>query len=354
MLFSDLAWALAYLLITCLAAVIIGMWVYIRRKRCFEMVSHFCTAESRRAAHPPQPGHHPNVLEDQAFQNCARESGFFEGLWWQAIIPQNPNALVVIVHGYGDHSDFIMLNHANEIVRETNSVVVLFDQHGFGRSEGLWAFIPNWFIHVGSCRRMVEFAKTKFSGLKTFGLGYSMGGGVLTTIEALQPILDGMILLAPMLIIREEMKPPPLVRSMLTMMAKFFPTWPVAVSSHNGQLSYRDAAFRAKEHELNKLQYPGFPRLGTAVSMLTAQQWLEENCYRVNCPFLVMHGTADVVTAIEGSRRLMALTAPDLDKKMVTMEGYRHHILGPSQDAHFNEKPYKIICEWITSQTQSS
>ena len=201
---------------------------------------------------------------------------------------------------------------------------------------------------------MVEFAKTKFSGLKTFGLGYSMGGGVLTTIEALQPILDGMILLAPMLIIREEMKPPPLVRSMLTMMAKFFPTWPVAVSSHNGQLSYRDAAFRAKEHELNKLQYPGFPRLGTAVSMLTAQQWLEENCYRVNCPFLVMHGTADVVTAIEGSRRLMALTAPDLDKKMVTMEGYRHHILGPSQDAHFNEKPYKIICEWITSQTQSS
>ena len=158
MTIHEILWAVTYLLLTIIVAVIIGAWIYIRRKRCFEMVSHFGTAESRRTAHPPVPGNHPNVLEDEPFEQCTRESGFFEGMWWQAIIPNNPpSALVVIVHGYGDHSDFVMLNHANEIVAKTNAAVFLFDQHGFGRSDGLWAFIPNWFIHVGSCRRMVGF-----------------------------------------------------------------------------------------------------------------------------------------------------------------------------------------------------
>lgn len=243
-----------------------------------------------------------------------------------------------------------MMNHAHELVRNTRAVVVLFDQHGFGRSDGLWGFIPSWFGHVSSCRRFIQFAKDKYSGLRTFGLGYSMGGGILTTIEAIQPILDGMILLAPMLVIREDVKPPAMVRSTLTFLANIFPTWPVAINNHNGLLSYRDIAFRAKEQALNRLQYPGFPRLGTAVSLLNAQAWLEDNCAYVKCPFLVLHGTADVVTAIEGSRRLMALTDPDMDKQLVTMEGYRHHILGPSQEWHFNEKPYAIICEWLQTR----
>jgi len=273
-------------------------------------------------------------------------------MWWQAIVPNaGATCVVVCVHGYGDHSDFIMMNHAVEIVKKTRAVVILFDQYGFGRSDGLWAFIPNWFTHVGSCRRFIEFSKKMFPGLKTFGLGYSMGGGVLTTIEAIQPILDGMILLAPMLVIRDEMKPPPMLFSSLRLLARVFPTWPVAISSHNGQLSYRDQAFRVREQEMNKLAYPGYPRLGTAVSMLTAQQWLEENCGRVECPFLVLHGTADVVTAIEGSRRLMAMTDPELDKLLVTMDGYRHCILGLSQAEHYNEKPYHIICEWILNRS---
>jgi len=351
--FLELAIILLWLAGTAVLGLAVGVGVYVRRKRCFELVAHFSSAEARRAAHPAEPRRHPSLVSPEAFAGCQRESGFFEGMWWQAFIPSEPTCLVVGVHGYADHSDFTMMNHAEELVRQTSAVVVLFDQPGFGRSDGLWAFIPNWFLHVGSCRRFLEFAKAKFPGQKMFGLGYSMGGGILTTIEALQPILDGMVLLAPMLVIRDEMKPPAFLWSALQLLAQVFPTWPVAVSGHNGQLSYRNPAFRAKEQEMNKLSYPGYPRLGTAVSMLAAQNWLEENCGRVDCPFLILHGTADVVTSLEGSRLLLSRTRPGLDKQLVTMDGYRHCILGPSQDWHFNEKPYTLICEWLLARSQS-
>ena len=134
-------------------------------------------------------------------------------------------------------------------------------------------------------------------------------------------------------------------------MARLMPTWPVAINNHNGQISYRDLAYQTQVHELNKLQYPGFPRLGTAVQLLRAQQWLERNCARVSCPFLVLHGTADVVTCIEGSRQLFTRTAKSIDKQIIELDGYRHHLLGPGQDDIYNDKPYKLICEWIKSRT---
>ena len=374
---NTLYW-FAYAFLTFVILLSTSLWLYFRKKKCFELVRHFETASARITAHPPYPGHHPNLLRGireltrstsssdhfsndssdhtNIFEIFRHECGFFQGLWWQSFTPKDREvrAVIIGVHGYSDHSDFLMLNHASELLQINDSdarvAIVLFDQPGAGRSEGLWGFIPDWFEHVDKCRQFIDlFVKVELypgENVRFFGFGFSCGGGILVTMQAQGSNLDGMVLLAPMISISDHMKPSPYIQQLLGIMAFIFPTWPVTITNISGALSFREEGFDELVDNLNKLQYPGFPRLATAASFLTAQEWMKKQCHRVEIPFLVLHGTADVVTCIEGSRTLYE-SANISDKKFIVLEGYRHHLAGPGQNESFNKKPYSAIKNWL-------
>ena len=328
-------------------AVFISLWVGVELLR--RVFSHpLDSAEARRKAFPPEPGRHPHLLPADALNGLKQESGFFEGMWWQVLIPKgSPTCLVIGVHGYADHSDYLMINHAREVALKNNALVFLFDQTGFGRSDGLWAFIPDWFRHVASCGRIIEFAKKKFPGLKTFGLGFSMGGAVLLSlcIEH-KHVFDGMILLAPMCRIADHLKPSSLIMAILRVVSLLVPDLPVTPVPDLAMYAYREPRLFNAILARNHLNYKMQPRLATAWEMVRAQNWMEQNMEKVKTPFIILHGSADMIVDHSSSQELVKRASSE-DKELVLLPGYAHCIMGAGQPVELSLKPYALVTEWL-------
>jgi len=107
-------------------------------------------------------------------------------------IPDNPKAIVLIVHGLCEHQgryDYITGN-----LVESNYAVYRFDLRGHGRSEGKKVFFNDFNELIDDVYAMAEFAKKEYPALKLFLLGHSMGGFAVTNFGIKYPgKVDGII-----------------------------------------------------------------------------------------------------------------------------------------------------------------
>lgn len=76
----------------------------------------------------------------------------------------------------------------------------------------------------------------------------------------------------------------------------------------------------------NPVRYRGKPRLGTVVELLRVTEFLSERLCDVKIPFIVLHGSADVVTDPTVSRALYE-EAKSEDKTIRIYEGMLHSLL---------------------------
>ena len=111
---------------------------------------------------------------------------------WQA---ENPQAIIVALHGMNDYSH--MFAGAGEYWSARGVTTYAIDQRGFGRS-------PNFGYWVGEdtmiadLRAAIAAARAKHPGIPVFALGHSMGAGVILAAEAQSTVgADGLILAAP-------------------------------------------------------------------------------------------------------------------------------------------------------------
>jgi len=84
--------------------------------------------------------------------------------------------------------------------------------------------------------------------------------------------------------------------------------------------------------------------------MYNATCELETKMQEMKTPFIVMHGTGDVVTTHEASIDLYnAASVPEEDKKIVICEGAWHGVLWaePEEDI---EKNWQVMLDWINSR----
>ena len=68
-------------------------------------------------------------------------------LYHQQVIPENPKAIVVIVHGLGEHSG--RYNYVTEVLNSFGYGVFRFDNRGHGKSGGARGYLKHYstFIH---------------------------------------------------------------------------------------------------------------------------------------------------------------------------------------------------------------
>lgn len=132
---------------------VVGVWVIVRSD-----IYSLSTGEKRRHKFPPVHGVHPKrTIAFQVDKSQDHLSGFVQcnnqEIWWQCLRPKSgpSKATVVLFHGYADHSDYSVFEIASQIALRGNFTVIIFDQPGFGRSDGLWAYLPDWFGHVRTC-----------------------------------------------------------------------------------------------------------------------------------------------------------------------------------------------------------
>lgn len=196
------------------------------------------------------------------------------------------------------------------------------------QSEGLKCYVED-FNHL--IEDFAQFVKERraargLEGKKVFVIAQSMGGAIalLSTLPGapLADVVDGLVLVAPMCAIAPGMRPPEWQISLLRWTAYVIPTWPITPTPDLIDRCYRDPAELEKAKN-NPLGFRSKPRLLTALQMNDATERIEKRMPEVQVPFLVLHGTDDVVTAPEASKALHAKAASK-DKSIKLYDGLWH------------------------------
>ncbi|PIA39767.1 hypothetical protein AQUCO_02600318v1 [Aquilegia coerulea] len=258
-------------------------------------------------------------------------------------------AIVCFCHGYGDTCTFFFDGIAKRIA-ESGYAVYAIDHPGFGLSEGLHGYIPSFDELVNNVieRYTSMKGRPEAKEVPRFLLGQSMGGAVAIKAHLKRPTdWDGVILVAPMCKIAEDVKPAPVVVKILTLISNLFPEAKLVPENNLGDLAFRETS-KKKMADYNVISYSDQMRLKTAMELLKATKEIESQLEKVSSPLLVLHGAADKVTDPSVSKFLYE-KASSKDKTLkLYPEGY-HCILEGEPD----ERIFTVLADivaWLDSR----
>lgn len=284
------------------------------------------------------------VKMEEVFEVNSRGLEIFTKSWLPEKSPIK--ATVCFCHGYGDTCTFFIEGIARKLASSGYGVFAM-DYPGFGLSEGLHAYIPNFDRLVDDV--IEHFSKVKenpeYRNLPCFLFGQSMGGAVALKVHLKQPhAWSGAILVAPMCKIADDMVPPKLVKTILIGLAKVLPKGKLVPQKDFAEMALKDVKKREMA-EYNVISYKGKPRLGTAVELLRITQEIESQLEQISLPLLILHGEADIVTDPSVSKALY-VKASSLDKKLLLYEDAYHALLeGESDEMIF--RVLNDIISWL-------
>ncbi|KAJ8758518.1 hypothetical protein K2173_000239 [Erythroxylum novogranatense] len=230
-------------------------------------------------------------------------------------------------HGYGDTCTFFFEGIAKRIASSGFGVYAL-DHPGFGLSEGLHGYVPSFNGLVDNViehyRKIKERPEVK--GLPFFMLGQSMGGAVSLKVLLREPYAwDGIILVAPMCKISDDVLPPPAALKVLNLLSRVMPKAKLIPQKDLAELAFRD--LKKRETALyNVICYNDNVRVRTAVELIQATKDIEARVDEVSSPLLIIHGAADKVTDPQVSKFLYE-KASSKDKTLKLYEDCYHSIL---------------------------
>lgn len=247
-------------------------------------------------------------------------------------IPQNPKAMIVIVHGLAEHN-----GRYDYVVSKFNSQgfgVYRFDNRGHGKSQGERGYVESFHQYIDDTAQVVDVAVAENTGLPVFVLGHSMGGFIATGFaikyngKAKGQIFSGAAVRPlPAFDFLKDMDYKSKGREML----------PNAL----GHLVSRDQnVVKAYADDPLVLKKVSTQLAGTVWKDGVA--WIAENVSKIKVPALILHGDDDKIVPASGSVWLNE-TISSSDKTLKLYKGLYHEILNEKE----KDEVLKDIFDWI-------
>ncbi|XP_047313351.1 caffeoylshikimate esterase [Impatiens glandulifera] len=288
------------------------------------------------------------IESTKSFFNSPRGLSLFTRSWLPLTSP--PRGVILMLHGYGNDISWTFQSSPIFLAQKGFASFAL-DLEGHGRSGGLKAFVPNVDLVIDDCLSYVSCImkqNPQLNNLPVFLYGESMGGAICLLIHFRKPsFFAGAILIAPMCKISDKVKPRWPIPQILTFLARFFPTLPIVPTADLLDKSVKVPEKRVIGN-MNPMRYRGKPRLGTVVELLKVTDYLSKRLSDVNLPFIVLHGSADVVTDPEVSVELYE-QAMGMDKTLKIYEGMMHSLLFGETDENV-EIVRRDILNWLNAR----
>jgi acylglycerol lipase len=245
--------------------------------------------------------------------------------WRSWLPPGRPRALVVVVHGAGEHGGRYE-DVAAALVSAGYGVYAL-DHRGHGRSEGRRALIERVDHAVADLDQLVGLARDANPEAQVFLLGHSMGGLIaLRYALAHQDRLAGLILSGPLAAIEDVPAALRLIGRVLSAVAPGAPL--IAVDP---ELVSRDPAVVAA-YRSDPLVHHGKLPARTAAEIADAVERFPATVGDIHLPTLVLYGTADGLCPPAGSVMLgERMGSSDITLK--AYDGLFHEILNEPERA---------------------
>jgi acylglycerol lipase len=261
-------------------------------------------------------------------------------IYWQSWLPKTePRAILVIIHGYNDHSGRFM-NIINYFVPKGFAIYGL-DQIGQGKSEGKRVYVQKFEDYTITLQFFLRMVRNMQPGKPIFLVGYSMGG-LVTSIYILdnQKELAGAILIGPLVKVPEH------VTSFTIFIGKilsaFFPK--VGLLATKDEAISKDQAV-VDTYKLDPLTYHGKMTARLAAELLKAMIRLSKEGSKITLPVLILQGAADRLGDPEGAQMLFYHIQSE-DKQIKLYQGLYHEIFNEPE----REMVFADMGEWLNRQ----
>jgi alpha-beta hydrolase superfamily lysophospholipase len=276
--------------------------------------------------------------------NMQHQEGTFQGvreteLFYQSWYPADrPRAVVVGVHGHGDHSGGLR-NIVQHLVPK-GYVWYGFDLRGHGRSSGLKGHIQSWADYREDLRAFLSMVKEHEPELPVFLVGHSLGGLISLEYSIHHPEgLSGITIICPPLSFSRYS---PLMAQVIKALSWIKPDYATKQKSDYTKLT-RDAEI-IKSLAADPLRHEEMTaRLADEIFKM--QIWMQDHARDLKVPFLMLQGLADPITPPEGTHQFF-YAVPYSNKKYREYEETPHR---PFDDINRAEV-LEHISGWLDAQ----
>ncbi|MEZ5284845.1 MAG: alpha/beta hydrolase [Vicinamibacterales bacterium] len=229
-----------------------------------------------------------------------------------------PRAVVAIVPGFNSHGGYY--HWAGAQLAASGYAAYAVDLRGRGRSSGEPYFIESFGEYLQDVDAMVSLARGRHAGLPVFVLGHS-AGGVVSCCYAMdhQAELAGLICES----FAFRVFAPDIALSVLKGLSHVIPHTHV-LRLNIDDFSRDPAVVQAMKADpaVNDEVQP----TQTVAEMVRADEHLDAGFGSLTLPVLILHGTGDKVTRMDGSQRFFD-HAGSADKTLKLYDGHAHDLL---------------------------
>ena len=262
-----------------------------------------------------------------------------------------PRALLVLVHGFGEHSG--RYGRTIRFLTDRGVHVAAYDLRGHGTAPGPRARVAietHISDNLAVRDAVVEWARSEagdgVEALPRLLMGHSMGGLIAGESALRRPWdLNGLILSSPGLVVGEGTPAP--LRALAPVIARLLPFLPVEKLDPNEISRVPEYVV---DYETDPLVHHGGVPALSAGTMLAGGLQLIERSRMLRLPTLVVNGSADSITSPTGSRRFAQVAGSDHDPRPEIVyreiEGGKHEL--------FNDlcadEAYEVLGEWVDAR----
>ncbi|WP_418003984.1 lysophospholipase [Mycobacterium sp. PDNC021] len=211
----------------------------------------------------------------------------------------DPTGVVVLSHGFGEHAR--RYDHVAQRFGEAGLITFALDHRGHGRSGGKRVLVRDISEYTGDFHHLVGIATAEYPELKRVVLGHSMGGGIVFAYGVEHPDdYHLMVLSGPAVDAGSQVGLP------LTLAAKLLGS---ILPGLPAQSLPFDAVSRDPEvvaaYNADPLVYHGKVPAGVGKVLIEVGETMPQRAAALTAPLLVVHGEADKLVPVAGSRKLV-------------------------------------------------
>lgn len=254
-------------------------------------------------------------------------------------LPQTPKAVVIVSHGYGEHSGFYV--QLLEFLASQGYGVYALDHRGHGRSEAERGHLDRFEIFTEDLDVFVDFVRSSHPDLPLFTFGHSMGGLIAFNYGILHPdklqgqVFSGAAVGRP---VGTELIPNFLFK-LLNKPLNRFKIYPVLRTKGTRNMEIRK--YSGEDPLVWEYATLGFFYQFVSRGVSFAQE--NAGSYRLPCLFL--HGTDDRIVPYKVSKKIYPIIASE-DKKLKLYEGLYHELIQEPE----REEVLADILGWLEEQ----
>jgi alpha-beta hydrolase superfamily lysophospholipase len=256
-------------------------------------------------------------------------------LFFQVIEPLTaPKAVVILVHGHGDHSGG--LQNLSESLVKNEYIVYAFDLRGHGKSAGKRGFISSWDEFSGDLHEFRKLVSLDQPELPLYIVGHSIGG--LITLEYALGHSSGISGIVASPAISYEVTP--FEQLGISLMGKVKPDYRINKSL---RLLRKNSEMRAKYYSDRLRHNIVTPGLGH--SLIQAISRVVNEAPLIKLPLLLQYGLDDKITPPTKLRHFFNLVASK-DKQLEEYPLAKHRPF----DGEGRETVLEDLTGWLDQQ----